>query len=118
MVTVALRAPPAAGENVTLIVHDAPAATVLGASGQLLVCAKSAAFVPLTPIAVTDSAALPVLVTVAVAAALVVPTAWLGKLRLAGESETAGTGVVVPVPDSGTACGLPAASSVIDSDAV
>src|SRR5262249_7477952 len=69
--TLALRAPPPVGENVTEIVQLA-----LGASedGQSLVCAKSPALAPLVPMLLIDSDPLPVFVSVTVFAALVVPT--------------------------------------------
>ncbi len=54
--------------------------------------------------------ALPVLVSVTDCAALVVPTAWLGNKRLAGERLTAGA---VPVPLRLTVCGLLLALSVM-----
>src|SRR5947209_4085026 len=112
-VRLAVRVPPTVGAKVTLIVQVAPAAMVAGDTGQVEVWAKSPALVPLRAMVVMASAALPVLVTVTFCAALVVPTAWLAKPSVAGERDTPGTGVVVPVPDSGTPCGLPAASSVM-----
>jgi len=51
-----------------------------------------------------------VLLNVAVCTALVVPTAWLAKVKLPGTSSTN-----VPVPLSATVCGEPAALSLIDS---
>ena len=45
-VRLALRAPFAPGVKVTLIVQELPAASVLLPLGQVLVCAKSEAFVP------------------------------------------------------------------------
>ena len=56
------------------------------------------------------SVALPVLVSVTVCAALVLPTGTLPKLRLVGDRDTTGA---VPTPVSDTVCGLPAALSVI-----
>jgi hypothetical protein len=73
--TLALRLPLAVGLKVTLIVQFAPAASVLGLRGQVLVCAKSPALVPLIPTLVMVSAAFPLLVSVTVCAPLVVPTA-------------------------------------------
>ncbi len=55
--------------------------------------------------------ALPGLDSVTVCCALVVPTGWFANARLVAESATKGP--VMPVPESGTKCGLPAASSVI-----
>src|SRR6266481_61113 len=77
----------AVGLNVTLIVQDDPAATVVV---QLLVCEKS----PVAIMLLTVKLAVPVLVSVTGAAALVIPTN-------------------TPVPLIGTLCGLPAALSVI-----
>ena len=93
----------AVGLNVTLIVQDDPAATVVV---QLLVCEKS----PVAIMLLTVKLAVPVLVSVTGAAALVIPTNTPVKLRLPGDSVTAGA---TPVPLIGTLCGLPAALSVI-----
>ena len=111
IVTLALRLPVAEGENVTLIVQFAPAANVLGLSGQEFVWAKSPALIPLTAILLIVSAAVPLLVSVTDLAALVVPTSWLPKLSDVGLSVTAGAGVT-PVPLSATLCGLPLALSL------
>jgi hypothetical protein len=64
------RVPGAVGVNVTPMVQFAPAATELP---QLLVCAKSPLFVPVTAMLVRFSEALPVFASVTVCAALVVP---------------------------------------------
>ena len=64
------------------------------------------------------SVALPVLVSVTVCAALVVPTCWLAKVRLALDRETAGAATLLPLPVRLTVCGLPAALSVIVTLAV
>jgi hypothetical protein len=74
MLTLALRPPFAEGVNVTLSVQLAPAASVVGLSGQVFVCAKSAALAPLSEMLVMVSAAEPLFVSVTVLAALVVPT--------------------------------------------
>jgi hypothetical protein len=74
ILTLALRAPAAEGVKSTRIVQLAPAASVLEASGHVVVSAKSAAFVPVTLILLIVSAAVPELVSVTVWAALVVPT--------------------------------------------
>ena len=112
IVTLALRLPVAVGENVTLSVQVAPAASVLGLSGQVFVCAKSPALAPLTPMLLIVNAAVPLLVSVTDFAALVVPTSWLPKLSDVGLSVTPGAGVT-PVPLSATLCGLPPASSLM-----
>ena len=74
MLTLALRLPLALGVKVTLMVQEAPAASVLELLGQVLVCAKSPALVPLSPMLLMVRAALPLLVSVTVWAALVVLT--------------------------------------------
>ena len=71
MVTLPLRLPLAPGVKVTLIVHVPPGAM---AEVQVLVCAKSDAFVPLIAIVLIVSEADPLFVTVTVCALLVVPT--------------------------------------------
>jgi hypothetical protein len=73
MLMVALREPATERENVTVIEQLAPEVRVLGLIGQLADSAKSAAFVPPTVILVIVSGAVPVLVSVTVWAALVVP---------------------------------------------
>ena len=75
ILTLALRAPFAEGVKVTLRMQFAPAASVFGLMGQVFVWAKSPALVPLTETLVMVSAAVPLLVSVTVCAALVVPTA-------------------------------------------
>ena len=79
LVTVRLpvRVPDAVGVNVTLTVQEPPAAIDVP---QLLVCAKS----PVAATLETDAAAVPVLVTVTVWAALVVLSAWLGRSATTG----------------------------------
>ena len=62
-------------------------------------------------------AALPVFLSVAVCAALVVPEVAL-KLSEGGVSKTAGVGVVVPLPVRLAVCGEPEALSVTESVAV
>ena len=59
------------------------------------------------------SVPLPVLVSVTLLATLVVPTAWLAKLRPETLKLTAGAMAVAPVPVKATACGEPAALSLI-----
>src|SRR2546426_151937 len=86
IVSVPARFPPAAGGNVTLIVQLAPAATLLP---QVLVCAKSL----LTAMLAMVSVAFRLLVRVTAWAALVVPTAWLANVKLAG-----GRAAPAPVP--------------------
>jgi hypothetical protein len=64
MLTLAVRLPVALGVNVMEMVQLAPTASVLGASGQVFVCAKSPAFAPPTPTELSVSGAVPELVTV------------------------------------------------------
>jgi len=101
---VALRAPVVVGLKVTLMVQLAPAANELE---HVWVCPKSPASVPAIAMLVIVIAVVPTFLSVTVLAALVVPTFTDPKLRLVGVSSA-----VVPVPLSGTCCGLPAALSV------
>src|SRR6266550_364238 len=93
----AARVPVAVGANVVLMIHEAPAASVLGLRGQLLVWAKSPAFVPPMLIPLRVRAPAPLSVSVTVCTALLVPTFCVLKLRLGGLRLTAGAGVM-PVP--------------------
>lgn len=72
IVTVAVRAPIAVGANATLIVQLALAASVAGDTGQVSVCEKSAAFVPVIAMALIVNAPGPLLATVVLCATLVV----------------------------------------------
>lgn len=85
MVSVPARDPPAVGVNVTEIVQFAPAATL---APQVLVSAKS----PEAAIDVIFNAAAPLLVSVTVSAALVVPVFCAANVRLAGDSVAPETG--------------------------
>ena len=89
MVTLALRLPAALGVKVTLIVQVPLTANVLE---QVLVWAKSLAFVPLIAILLMFKAAVPVFVSVTVLAAVVVFTTSLPKLRLLGLKPAPGAG--------------------------
>jgi hypothetical protein len=62
IVIVAVRAPFADGENVTLTRHDAPAASVLVLMGQVLVSLKSPALAPPRLMLEMVSAVVPVFV--------------------------------------------------------
>ena len=75
---------------------------------------KSPAFVPVIAMLLMVSAPEPLFETVTVCAALVVFRFCVEKVRLLAERVTAGT---TPVPLRATVCGLPAALSVIDTDA-
>jgi hypothetical protein len=114
--TFAVRVPAAVGVKVTLIVQLALAFTL---PPQVLVSAKSPLLVPVIAMLVRESAAEPLLVSVTFCAALVVFTVWLAKVRLAGDSVTAGVPpALAPVPVRETVCGLPVALSVIETFAV
>jgi hypothetical protein len=67
---------------------------------------------------VMASAALPVLVSVTICAALVVFTCWLANVKFDDDRLTVGAGTAVPVPLSVIECGLPVALSVMDTVAV
>ena len=69
------------GVNVTLIVHEPPAARF---AGQSLVCANHEAPVPVTLIPVTENGTAPLFATVAFSGPPVVPTATLPNLKLVG----------------------------------
>jgi hypothetical protein len=81
-VTAPVRVPVAVGENVTEIVQLPPAARLVA---QLLVWAKS----PDAPMLLIERTAEPLLVRVIACAALLVPIAWLAKVKLLGERLTA-----------------------------
>src|SRR5947199_59778 len=89
MLRVAPRPFAATGVKVTLMVQLAPAARL---AGQVLVWAKSPALVPVTLTPLMFSAAVPLLVSVTVCAALVVFTVWSEKVSVVGLSVTAGRG--------------------------
>jgi len=98
--------PVAVGANFTLMVHCPPAAIE---AVQVLVCEYGAPAAML----VSESEAVPELVSVMVCAALVVLIVWFPKARLVGASVTAGAVTLVPVPLKVAVCGLPAALSVM-----
>jgi len=85
-----VRAPAAAGVNVTEIVHCPGLATV---ARQLLVSLKS----PLALMVVIARLLVPVFESVTVCVVLAIPTVWLPKFSIDGESPTPGA---VPVPVS------------------
>ena len=98
----------AAGVNVIEMPQLDPAASE--APQVFIDTAKSLGFAPVMAMLPMVSAALPVFISVAVCAALVVPVLAL-KVNGPGVSETAGAGAAVPVPSSGMVCGEPAALS-------
>jgi hypothetical protein len=107
MLRVAVRAPLAAGVNITAIVQWAAAATELP---QVSDSVKSLALMPVGARLVILKVALPVLVRVRICGELVMSTGWLPKARLVGE-RLATAAVLVPVPERLTVWGLPAALS-------
>ena len=78
---------------------------------------KSPAAAPWSVRLLTFRGALPLLVSVNDCATLALPIGWALKLRLVGLMLTAGTGVGVPEPARVAVCGLPPASSVIETTA-
>ena len=100
-----------AGVNVTETVQLDSAARELP---QVVVSAKSVGLAPVMEMLLMASAALPVLVSVAACAALVVPV-FAVNVSEPGVSETAGAGGTVPVPLSSTVWGEPVALSETDS---
>ena len=94
--------PAAPGLKVTLIVQLAPEATLLP---QVFVWLNG----PVTEILLMSKIPRPVLVSLTGCAGLLVNTTWSGKVRLVGESVTAGD---TPTPVNGSACGLLGALSV------
>lgn len=112
IVTVAVRVPFAVGRNVTLMEQLAPAPTLVP---HVLVSVKLVEFVPVIVMLVRLKVAVPVFVNLIVWAALLVFSAWLAKVRDAGDRLTAGA---VPVPVKEAVCGLPVALSVTTTDAV
>jgi hypothetical protein len=114
MLSVATSSPVAAGVKVTPIVQLALAAKVpVGLHAFVpLASAKLLLLVPVIEKLVKVTEPVPVLATVTLCAALVVPTVWLAKVKDAGEI------VIVPacaptVPVNATVCGLPVALSAM-----
>jgi hypothetical protein len=110
MVTDAARLPTVVGLKVTVITQFAPLLTL---PPQLSLRVKSPAFAPVSVMPEIVSVAPPLLVSVTVCAALVVPTSCALKLKDATPIETAAG--VTPMPIRLMMCGLPAASSVKDT---
>src|SRR5512146_843544 len=112
MLTEAVRVPVAVGVKVTLMVQLPLAATELP---QVFVWAKSPELVPASEMPLIVRVLLPMLVRVTFWAVLLVPTAWLVKVRLAGDSVTV---ELTPVPVRLTVWGLPVALSAMLTEAV
>lgn len=113
IVMVAVRAPPAVGVNVALMVQCAA-----GAIGEVhvLVDAKSPPFVPPVTMLVIVSGWPPLFVSVTLCEALVEPTAAAAYVKVVPERSAVGSSK--PVPDSVMDCGLFGASSVIATEAL
>ncbi len=111
-VSVAARSPLVDGAKMTTMVQLLPAASE---APQLLVWVKLPALAPDTVRPVTFNAALPELVSVTDWGTALLPTSWLGKLKLLGERLAA---AAAPVPERLTIWGLPLALSATASEAV
>jgi hypothetical protein len=110
----AVLVPVAVGLKVTKIEQLAPAGID---AEHLLAGMKSDGSVPVVLTVFSVSVVVPVLVSVMVCCGLEVPTVCALKVKLVGDRVTA-PDAIVPVPESGTFCGLFAALSVNVRDAV
>jgi hypothetical protein len=97
-----------AGVNVTETVQDVSTARVVP---QVVVCAKSVGFVPVIVTPVMLMEALPVLVSVTICAALMVPDV-AEKVSVAGVNVATGAGAATPVPVKDEVCAASVALSV------
>lgn len=101
------RAPTALGENVMLTEHEAPAARLTAPTGQVsFEMEKSPGLAPVSPIDENVTALLPVLLTITLCAALVVPVFCAANVRLPGLKPSVKVGAAVPVPLSAAEAGL------------
>jgi len=100
------------GANVTLIAQLDPAGMLFG---QLLAWANSSPPGPVIATLLMVTVPVPVVDNVTVLGGLLVPEGWKPKFSEAGESVTEW---VLPVPVSGTVCGVPAALSATDTAAL
>src|ERR1700678_4393181 len=101
-------APPALGEKVALTEQAAPAAKLPAPTGHVSAeIVKSPGLVPPKTTLLKVTGLLPVLVTVTVRAALVVPVFCKANVRLVGLKPSVKVGALVPVPLSSTDRGLP-----------
>ena len=105
MISDELRVPVNAGLNVTLIAQFAPGDNEVP---QVEVCEKSPGSDPKIEIALMLKVVVPTLVRLTDSAAEDKPTATVPKFKLVADSFAA-----VPVPVSGSVCGLPTAVSVM-----
>lgn len=113
--SVAEALPAVVGLKVMEMLHEAPAARV---APQLLEVVKDAALLPVRVMLEIVSAALPVLLSVADCAVLLVPATIEPKSSLAGVRVAAGAEGAVPVPVKALVCGEPVALSTTLSIAV
>src|SRR2546427_99007 len=100
IVNAAARAPAAAGVNTTDRMQVAPGVTVVPVQPSPLM-ANSVALAPVMTALATESAPLPVLVSVIVWVAAAVPTGVSANVAVAGANEMPGTGTT-PDPDTAT----------------
>ncbi len=112
--TVAVYAAAAAGLNSSVMVQLAATARL---AAQLLLSIKSVGLVPASETVTPVSAAVPLLVSVTVLAALVVASVWLPNASLVALNVAAGA-AAIPVPDKAMLCGDPEALSLIETVAV
>ena len=92
MLNFAIRAFAAVGLNLTLMLHDAPAASI---GGQFSVIANDKGLVPAMPMLPMVNEILPLLVSVAARGPPVAPTGTVPNLRLVGLTNEAGVTVNV-----------------------
>ena len=111
----AVSVPVAVGVKWPWMVQFAPTARL---EPQVVANTNEEASVPVTAMPVITSGLAPVLVSVTVCDGLVVPTAWLTKVKLGGEKETVVELSATPVPLRAMACGDPTAVSVMVTVAV
>jgi len=115
MVTVAERLEAAVGVNVTVTAQEEPAASV---DPQVPPVEKEPAFAPVRLMLEIFRVALPVLETVMLCEALVVPTVVPANVSDGGARLTTGAGAGMPVPATEIVCGEPAALSAMLTDAM
>ena len=109
MLNCAIRLVAAVGLNLTLMLHDAPAANIVG---QVSVISNDKGLVPVMPMAPMVNDILPLLVSVAARGLLVAPTGTVPNLRVGGLTNEAG--VTVNVLD----CLMPFEVAVADMETV
>jgi hypothetical protein len=92
MLSAAVRVPDAVGLNLTLMLQLAPAGSELP---QVWVCTKSPALVPVIAMLLMVKLAVPVLLSVTIFGALVVPINWAEKVRRVGDKVAFGREITV-----------------------